>query len=61
VVLDRVIDENERGIGDHGEGALFAAMNLELWMRCCLEGRAPAEIRMEAEDLTRGGSANRAR
>ena len=50
-VLRAVVAENEEGRGNHGEGALFAALNLEIWMRVCLEGRAPEDVREEAWGL----------
>ena len=50
--LARVIEENERGVGNHGEGALWAAVNLELWARIHLEGRSPADVRAESVDRT---------
>jgi hypothetical protein len=46
--LRRIVDENERGVGNHGEGALFMAVNLEIWIRTVVEGEDPSAVREAA-------------
>ena len=51
--LLEIVAENERGVGNHGEGALFVAVNLEIWARLRLEGASPDEVRAVAERAAR--------
>lgn len=47
-VLRRIVEENERGVGNHGEGALFMTINLEIWIRVVVEGESPDAVREAA-------------
>lgn len=53
VVLRRVVEENEQGRGNHGEGALFAAVNLEIWLRVHVAGTSPGAVAEEAAELAK--------